>query len=94
MAWGVTKSDRIVPLKGDYPTTAALIKTGEADWRAAAEAPGALARSLVEILSPITAPARILCQGANYRQHMIESGLDPDGKSLQYVFRKVGLLDQ
>ena len=65
VAWAVAKSDRIVPLKGDYPTTAALIKTGEADWRAAAEAPGALARSLVEILSPITAPARILRQGAN-----------------------------
>ena len=88
VAWGVTKSDQIVPLNGDYPTTAALIKTGEADWRAAAEAPGALARSLVEILSPITAPARILCQGANYRQHMIESGLDPDEKAFNMFFEK------
>ncbi|TGM52946.1 fumarylacetoacetate hydrolase family protein [Leptospira adleri] len=44
--------------------------------------------SEVEILSPITAPCQILCQGANYRQHLIESGLDPDDKNYNLFFTK------
>ena len=40
------------------------------------------------ILSPVTAPCRIYCQGANYRQHMIESGMDPDAKAFNMFFTK------
>lgn len=42
----------------------------------------------LQILSPITAPCQIICQGANYRQHLIESGLDPDEKSYNLFFTK------
>jgi len=42
----------------------------------------------VELLSPVTAPCRVICQGANYRQHMIESGLDPDAKVFNMFFEK------
>lgn len=42
----------------------------------------------ISILSPITAPCQIICQGANYRQHLIESGLDPDDKSYNMFFTK------
>ena len=40
------------------------------------------------LLSPVTAPCRVICQGANYRQHMIESGLDPDAKTFNMFFEK------
>jgi 2-keto-4-pentenoate hydratase/2-oxohepta-3-ene-1,7-dioic acid hydratase in catechol pathway len=30
----------------------------------------------------------VICQGANYRQHMIESGLDPDAKRFNMFFEK------
>jgi hypothetical protein len=50
LQWGVAKADRIAPLKGDYPDTSALILTGEADWREAADVLGALPRSSVELL--------------------------------------------
>ena len=40
------------------------------------------------ILSPVTTPCRIYCQGANYRQHMIESGMDPDAKAFNMFFTK------
>ena len=33
--WGVVSASGISPLDGVYPTTAALIEQGEADWRAA-----------------------------------------------------------
>ena len=29
-----------------------------------------------------------VCQGANYRQHMIESGMDPDAKKFNMIFTK------
>jgi len=86
--WGVALRDGIVPLEGDYPTTAALIELAEHDWRAAATRRPTLAFSEATLLSPVTAPARVICQGANYRQHMIESGLDPDAKRFNMFFEK------
>ena len=86
--WAVVKHNGVVPLSGDYPTTAALIQHGEDDWRRASYAPAAIAFSAEKVLSPITAPCRIFCQGANYRQHMIESGLDPDAKTFNMFFTK------
>ena len=86
--WAVVKHNGVVPLSGDYPTTAALIQHGEDDWRRASYAPAAIAFSAEKVLSPITAPCRIFCQGANYREHMIESGLDPDAKMFNMFFTK------
>ena len=37
--WGVVAGSGVSPLEGDYPTTAALIERGEADWRVREEAP-------------------------------------------------------
>ena len=86
--WGVVQRNGIVPLSGDYPTTAALIEQGEEDWRNASRASVAVAFDAVRILSPVTAPCHVYCQGANYRQHMIESGLDPDAKTFNMFFTK------
>ena len=86
--WGVLVGAGIAPLAGDHPTTAALIDSGEADWRAAAARAPSVALTEVTLLSPVTAPARVICQGANYRQHMIESGLDPDAKRFNMFFEK------
>ena len=87
-SWGVVLGARITPLEGAYPTTAALIADGEADWRAAAARTPSLDVAAVTLLSPVTAPARVICQGANYRQHMIESGVDPDAKRFNMFFEK------
>lgn len=88
LRWGVVRGAGIAPLEGDYPTTAALIEAGEADWRAAAARAPSVDVGTVTLLSPITAPARVICQGANYRQHMIESGVDPDEKRFNMFFEK------
>ena len=72
--WGVVQRNGIIPLSGDYPTTAALIEHGEDDWRSASRATAAAAFDAKRVLSPVTAPCRIFCQGANYCRHMIESG--------------------
>jgi 2-keto-4-pentenoate hydratase/2-oxohepta-3-ene-1,7-dioic acid hydratase in catechol pathway len=72
--WGVAHSGGIAPIAGTFGTTAALIENGESHWRAAAAQAPTLPFERIALLSPVTAPARVLCQGANYRQHMIESG--------------------
>ena len=86
--WGVVSGTQIAPLSGNYATTAALIEQGEMDWRAARIGSAAMDIGDVKILSPVTTPCRIYCQGANYRQHMIESGLDPDEKRFNMFFTK------
>ena len=87
-AWGVVVNGAIAPLANAYATTAELIAKGEADWRTAAAGAATLRLDQVTPLSPITAPCRIICQGANYRQHMIESGLNPDEKTFNIFFQK------
>jgi 2-keto-4-pentenoate hydratase/2-oxohepta-3-ene-1,7-dioic acid hydratase in catechol pathway len=42
----------------------------------------------VKLLSPVTRDQQFVCQGANYRQHMIESGVDPDVKTFNMIFTK------
>jgi 2-keto-4-pentenoate hydratase/2-oxohepta-3-ene-1,7-dioic acid hydratase in catechol pathway len=86
--WGVASESGIAPLDGDYPTTAALIEHGEADWRMASLKEASVRIESVEILPPVTTPCRLYCQGANYRQHMIESGMDPDAKAFNMFFTK------
>jgi 2-keto-4-pentenoate hydratase/2-oxohepta-3-ene-1,7-dioic acid hydratase in catechol pathway len=84
----VVLGKQIAPLSVDHATTAALIEGGEDDWRAACQSAPSLDISGVKILSPVTTPCKIYCQGANYRQHMIESGLDPDEKRFNMFFTK------
>src|SRR5215472_7523511 len=86
--WGVVSSSGIVPLSDSYATTSALIEHGESDWRAASAQSPSVPLGSVKILSPVTTPCRVFCQGANYRQHMLESGMDPDEKLFNMFFTK------
>src|SRR4029077_6492401 len=86
--WGVVLKSGVSPLTKDYPTTAALIERGKDDWLPAQGQAPNLPLDSIRILSPVTTPCRIYCQGANYRQHMIESGMDPDAKLFNMFFTK------
>ncbi|MHA3020630.1 fumarylacetoacetate hydrolase family protein [Mycobacterium sp. BMJ-28] len=88
IAWGVLHDNTIAPLDGHYERTADLIEGGEHDWRAAARQTGELTLNSVEPLSPVTTPCRVICQGANYRQHAIESGMNPDARAFNLFFDK------
>jgi 2-keto-4-pentenoate hydratase/2-oxohepta-3-ene-1,7-dioic acid hydratase in catechol pathway len=58
---------------------AALAQAIEAAQAVAATAPQeAVPAESLELLSPVTAPARIVAQAVNYRSHAVDSGLDPD----------------
>jgi 2-keto-4-pentenoate hydratase/2-oxohepta-3-ene-1,7-dioic acid hydratase in catechol pathway len=85
--WGVLRGAEITPLEGEWPSTGDLIRQASlADL--AAQAGATIDVREVELLSPVTRDQQFVCQGANYRQHMIESGVDPDVKTFNMIFTK------
>jgi len=87
VSWGVVRGERIIPVPGHFPTTGAFVTGNKIDQLAALQGDGE-AISAVRILSPVTSNQQFICQGANYRQHMIESGMNPDAKKFNMIFTK------
>jgi len=89
--WGIVNGETIHLLAEKYITTKILladkatifthVKQGLSDLQK-------IKLADIELLSPIVGNSRVICQGANYRQHMIESGMDPDAKSYNMFFNK------
>ena len=86
--WGVVRGTELLPLPGEYATTADVLADGVKAARDLLEHPAAPAVPLssVTALNPVPG-ARVYCQGANYRSHMIESGMDPD-RAFNMLFTK------
>lgn len=85
--WGVIRDTRITPVPGTYATTGDFVRNTTLAQLAALDGE-AIAVSAVKLLSPVTRNQQFICQGANYRQHMIESGMDPDVKTYNMIFTK------
>ena len=85
--WGVVRQERLLPIAGQYDTLADFLEKGRDAARAVTEQ-GALALADVELLAPVTSPCNVICQGQNYRSHMLEVGQDPDAKDFNQFFRK------
>lgn len=91
--WGVVTGKQILPIAGEFATTADFIRGNPISalrdlLKQDAKNDKLLALSDVQVLSPVTTNQQFICQGANYRQHMIESGMDPDAKSYNMIFTK------
>lgn len=87
VGWGVIRGSAITPVPGEFATTGDFI-AGTSLAELAALHSDTLDLSQVRLLSPVTRNQQFLCQGANYRQHMIESGMDPDAKKYNMIFTK------
>ncbi|TDR77860.1 fumarylacetoacetate hydrolase family protein [Paludibacterium purpuratum] len=85
--WGVIRHGVITPIAGDFATTADFLQNNDIAQLAALQGP-TLRESEVQWLSPVTHNQQFICQGANYRQHMIESGMNPDAKNYNMIFTK------
>lgn len=85
--WGVLDGQDIIPVPYDFETTGAFLSGTTPQGLKALDGPR-VPLSRVRQLSPVTRNQRFVCQGANYRQHMIESGLDPDTKHYNMIFTK------
>lgn len=80
--WWVVTPAGLVPLGLPAATTARLLADrdtlGNAVQAAQAAAPqDAVPVESVDLLSPVTAPARVVAQMVNYRSHALDSGMDP-----------------
>jgi 2-keto-4-pentenoate hydratase/2-oxohepta-3-ene-1,7-dioic acid hydratase in catechol pathway len=86
--WGVVRGAKIVPLPGEYPSMAEVLGEGVKQARRLLVDPNrtGIDPAAVRVLHPLP-QARIYCQGANYRSHMIESGMDPD-RAFNMLFTK------
>lgn len=85
--WGIIRDQQITPVAGEYSTTGDFIRAHTVAELAKLQGPS-LSLQQVKLLSPVTRNQQFVCQGANYRQHMIESGLDPDVKTYNMIFTK------
>ena len=79
--WWRLDGDRAIKIDTTAVTTAQLL--AERDAITAASGPGTSVDEL-ELVSPITAPCRVVAQLLNYRSHAIDAGSDP--KTLQPTF--------
>jgi 2-keto-4-pentenoate hydratase/2-oxohepta-3-ene-1,7-dioic acid hydratase in catechol pathway len=86
--WGVVRPGEIVPLPAEYATTADVLAEGVKVARSLVADAGVagIDPAAVKVLHPVP-EARVYCQGANYRSHMVESGMDPD-RSFNMLFTK------
>lgn len=80
-AWWRLDGDRAIEIETSAETTGQLL--ADRDAITAASGPGADVAEL-ELVSPITAPCRVVAQLLNYRSHAIDAGSDP--KTLQPTF--------
>ncbi|MGP0061137.1 MAG: fumarylacetoacetate hydrolase family protein, partial [Beijerinckiaceae bacterium] len=85
--WGVIRQGAITPIPGVFETTRTFLEANSIDALSRLGGP-TLRETEIELLSPVTQNQQFLCQGANYRQHMIESGIDPDAKTFNMIFTK------
>ncbi|SDN89637.1 fumarylacetoacetate hydrolase family protein [Alkalicoccus daliensis] len=87
--WGVLEDGVIYELKQQYETLAHFLKEGVKEAESLQkEAAVQHQQQEVELLSPVTAPAQIVCQGANYAAHREEGGLDAKRPPFNMIFTK------
>jgi len=87
-AWGAVRGTTVAPMPAEYATVADVLADGAkvAQSLIADADVAALPLAGLRLLDPVP-DARIFCQGANYRTHMIESGMDPD-RAFNMLFTK------
>jgi 2-keto-4-pentenoate hydratase/2-oxohepta-3-ene-1,7-dioic acid hydratase in catechol pathway len=83
-AWGVLRDEHVLPLPREYVSTADVLGEGVKVARTLDTRP--VEREGLRLLHPVPG-ARILCQGANYRSHLVESGMNPD-RAFNTLFTK------
>ncbi|MGW6063077.1 fumarylacetoacetate hydrolase family protein [Streptomyces sp. NPDC055189] len=77
--WWVEHDGRLTRITTDATTTAELLADRSAIQKAAGSPdPDGPRLQDAGLLSPVTAPARIVAQMVNYRSHARDSGIDPD----------------
>jgi hypothetical protein len=93
-AWGVVRGDAVAPLPGEFATTADVLDQGATAARSLPADADSRPLTGLRLLNPVPEASR--WQGADYRSHMLESGMDPERafNMLFMVFGPVGTLTE
>jgi len=85
--WGIVQDNQILPL-GQFSTTSEFLKN-RATLIASANTDGPrLPLEQVKILSPVSNPRQVICQGVNYADHRAEGGYDKQKPPYNMIFAK------
>ncbi|MEH7335537.1 fumarylacetoacetate hydrolase family protein [Neobacillus drentensis] len=88
--WGVISGENISVLQGTYKSLADFLEKGKEEAVKIKDQEKAESISLNEVilLSPVTKPARIICQGVNYATHRSETGMEAARPPFNMIFSK------
>ncbi|MCE5288843.1 MAG: fumarylacetoacetate hydrolase family protein [Nocardiaceae bacterium] len=86
--WGVVAGADVLLLPGNYTSTTEVLTEGVKAARDVLGKAKTKAIPLADVtpLNPLPG-VKVFCQGANYRSHMVESGMDP-GRAFNMLFTK------
>jgi 2-keto-4-pentenoate hydratase/2-oxohepta-3-ene-1,7-dioic acid hydratase in catechol pathway len=88
IAWGCLRGEDLFSLASSADTLAGLLREDVAGLARSALVREASSLASVEVLSPATAPCQIICQGKNYLDHLLETGVKPQNKDFNLLFTK------
>jgi 2-keto-4-pentenoate hydratase/2-oxohepta-3-ene-1,7-dioic acid hydratase in catechol pathway len=87
--WAFVKGEALQPIEGQYDSLAEFLARGRSAATDAAAAKGSpVPAGSVRLLSPVTAPCSILCQGLNYGSHRKEAGASSERPPFNLIFMK------
>ncbi|WP_183092742.1 fumarylacetoacetate hydrolase family protein [Nocardioides stalactiti] len=86
-AWWVQTAAGAAPVRTAAQTTGELIADRAAVTAAAADPTDVVPVAELALVSPVTAPCRVVAQMTNYRSHVADAGMNPDTVPLTF-FRK------
>ena len=86
--WGIVDENVVHPIEKEFDTLASLLAEGIEKIKGLAVYQKDISLDEVTLLSPVTQPARIVCQGANYGTHREESGLEAKRPPFNLIFTK------
>ncbi len=85
--WGVHQAGKVAPLDGP-DSLSAFLNAGLLEQARAARGRGHLDLAKLSLCAPITTPCQIICQGKNYLDHILETGVNPKNKEFNLLFTK------
>lgn len=86
--WGVVRGEMVFPLAGGADSLRELLALDVPALAQAALGGSGLGLEELTVLSPVTAPCQIICQGKNYLDHLLETGVTPKNKDYNLLFTK------
>ena len=88
--WGVVDEGMLRPIAGDYTSLGDFLTRGKIAALAmkGSASEGAVSIDSVRVLSPVTAPCSIVCQGLNYGAHRAEAGTSAEKAPFNLLFMK------